>query len=239
MRDVLRKTIMTTKSLALLAFATLALYFHVQNCFSQDKEKPNDTTVRYKALIEELVSPNSKPETHINGKPHRVRFPAGYDVKSQERVDDARRALDRSIAEALPYLTDALDDKRYSMTINWGDGDGYYNKTVGDICREIIAANIEVYRKEITFLGPQHWHQYTFPNVSKEWLSKNSDRTLIELQLDAIDWAIEQRGKENSRYAREDRAQEPKRLQEMRNKLKESTEPLPGSGLLPMQTKNR
>jgi hypothetical protein len=118
---VLRKAIMTTKSLALLAFATLALYVHVQKCLSQDRAKPNDTTVLYKALIEELVSPNTKPETHINGKPHRVHFPADYDVKSQERVDDARRALDRGIAEALPYLIDALDDKRYSMTINWGD----------------------------------------------------------------------------------------------------------------------
>ncbi|MBM3965379.1 MAG: hypothetical protein FJ308_09985 [Planctomycetes bacterium] len=158
---------MTTKLLALLAFATVALCVHVQNCLSQDKAKPNDTTVRYNALIEELVSPNAKPDTHINGKPHRVRFPANYDVTSQERVDDARRALNRDIAEARPYLIDALDDKRYSMTINWGDGDGYYNKTVGDICREIIASNLEVYRKEITFLGPQHWHQYVIERLKR------------------------------------------------------------------------
>ena len=96
-----------------------------------------------------------------------------------------------------------------------------------------------MYRKEITFLGPQHWHEYTFPNVNKEWLSKDGGRTLIEMQLEAIDWAIEQRAKENGRIDREDREQEPKKLQAMRDRLKESKEPLPGSRLLLMHTKNR
>jgi hypothetical protein len=230
---------MAYKLLALFALAIFGSNVHVPICLAQAKDQPNESALRFKALIDQLASPNPEPKTHINGKPHRVRFSADYDVKSQERVDEARRALHRSIADALPYLIDALDDKRYSMTINWGDGDGYYNKTVGDICREVIATNLEVYRKEIAFLGPQHWHQYTFPYVSKEWLSKNSNRTLIELQLDAIDWAIDQRAKEDGRYAREDRAQEPNKLLELRNRLKGSKEPLPGSGLLPMQTKNR
>ncbi len=230
---------MARKLLAVFALAIFGLSGHLPVCLSQDKTESNETAHRFKALIEQLASTNPEPKTHINGKPHRVHFPAGYDVKTQERVDDARRALDRGIAEALPYLIEGLDDKRYSMTINWGDGDGYYNKTVGDICREIIACNLEVYRKEIAFLGPQHWHQYTFPNVNKEWLSKNRHRTLIQLQLDAIDWAIEQRGKGDGRYFREDRAQEPEKLKELRNELNASTVPLPGSGLLPMQTKSR
>lgn len=230
---------MTIKSLALITLAAFVLSVHVTNCFSQDKEQTSETALQYKAMIDQLASPNAKPKTHINGKPYKVRFPADYDDKSQELVDEARRSLNRDIAKALPFLIDGLNDKRYSMTIRWGEGDAYYNKTVGEICSEIISANLEVYRKEITFLGPQHWHQYTFPNVNKEWLAKNSSRTLIEMQLEAIDWAIEQRAKENGRIDREDRAQEPKKLQAMRDKLKESKEPLPGSGLLPMHTNNR
>jgi hypothetical protein len=230
---------MAAKSLAIFALTTMAMAVDTPSCLSQEKEPSPESARRHKTLIDQLASPNSKPQTHVNGKPYKVRFPADYDVEAQERVDEARQSLNRDVAEALPYLVEALEDKRYSMTINWGEGDGYYNKTVGDICSEVIASNLEVYRSEITFLGPQHWHQYTYPNVNRDWLSKQGNRTLAELQLEAIDWAIDQRVKENGRYAREDRTNEAQKLREMREKLNDSKTPFPGSRLLPMQTKNR
>ena len=39
----------------------------------------------------------------------------------------------------MPYLMEALDDKRYSMTIAWSEGENTSNDSVGKVCRDVIA----------------------------------------------------------------------------------------------------
>ena len=204
-----------------------------------DSPSTENLDKKYRALVEQLVSPNPAPTTHVDGQPTKVLFPKNYDVEAQKRMAAARMALYANMREALPYLIDALDDKRYCMTINWADGDGYYNESVGDICREVIASHLEVYRKELNFTGPQHWHHYTYPDISRKWFENRKTRNLAELQLEAIDWAIQRRREEAGRYEREGRKDEVDRLRKMRKALQQSGTALPANGLLPMYTSNR
>ena len=129
---------------------------------------------KYADLISQLVSPNKEPITGDES----VRFPAGYDVKAQQRVEAARQALYDNFEDALPYLVEALNDTRYSMTVDWADGDAYPNYSVGKTCRHIIASQLEIYRDKIKFSGPQHWHRYDYAPISKEWRQKRKGRSL-------------------------------------------------------------
>jgi hypothetical protein len=114
------------------------------------------TAKKYVDLIAQLVGPNKAPSITYNFDEASVKFPRGYDVKAQERIKAARQSLQDNLEEALPYLVKALNDERYCMTIDWADGDAYYNKSVGDICRNVIASQLEVYRDTIRFEDAVH-----------------------------------------------------------------------------------
>ncbi|QDU30893.1 hypothetical protein ETAA8_60420 [Anatilimnocola aggregata] len=143
----------------------------------------------YRELVAGLASPNKNATTTHGGEPH-VRFPAGYDVEAQRRIDQTRKELQENFEAALPFLVEALDDKRYCMTVSWAEGDAYYNYSVGAICRDIIASQLEVYRNKIRFSDAPHWNRYNYPLISKQQMKKRDGRRLAELQVEAIDWAI-------------------------------------------------
>jgi hypothetical protein len=193
---------------------------------SKDKPKRN-----YAELISQLVSPNKKPTTGVES----VKFPAGYNVQVQQRIKATRQILQDNIEEALPYLVDALDDPRYCMTINWAEGDGYYNKSVGAICKDVIASQLEVYRDAISFSGPHHWHKYNYP-ISKKWWEMRKGHRIAELQVEAIDWAIKQRMAEPEKEIRDDRKNEVAELQKLRDGIAKSGKPAKPSGMLRMVT---
>jgi hypothetical protein len=163
-----------------------------------------------------------------------VRCTAAYDRMAQRRVDEARKALHDNFEEALPHLIDALDDQRYSMTVNWADGDAYPNYSVGEVCRNVIASQLEVYRDKIRF-SVKRWHEYNYP-VSKTWWKTRKDRSLAELQLEAIDWAIERRKTESEKERREE---ELVALRELREQVAKSSKPAKSRGLLKMVVTDR
>lgn len=171
-----------------VVFVTLGL---AKGC--SDKEPPPKKINHrdFSALISQLVSPNQEADTQ-NGGDARATFPKNYDFDAQRRIDAARQELYDNIEASLSYLVEALDDPRYCMTINWADGDAYYNWSVGKVCRDIITSQLEVYRDRISYAGPRDWNNDNFP-VSKTWWQSRKDYTLSQLQVDAIDWAIERR----------------------------------------------
>ena len=189
-------------------------------------------------LVRALVSPNEKPITHT-GAENSVKFPADYNAKMQKRIEAARQSLHDNFEQALPYLVDALDDNRYCMTIDWADGDAYYNYSVGQVCRDVIASQLEVYRNEIRFLGPPHWHRYDYGPINKKWWHARKGRSLAELQIEAIDWAIKQRKAEPKDEVCEERANEILNLQKLRNKIAKSKKPVKSLRMLPMVTSDR
>jgi hypothetical protein len=193
---------------------------------------------KYRDLVKTLVSLNKKPTTR-NEAEGSVKFPPEYNVEAQKRIGAARQVLHDNFEESLPFLIDALDDDRYCMTINWADGDAYYNYSVGRVCRNVIASKLEVYRTTISFMGPQHWHRYDYRPITKEWWRVRKGRSLAELQVEAIDWAIQQRKTEPKETIREDRLNEIAKLQKLRNEIAKSGKPARASGMLPMVTSDR
>jgi hypothetical protein len=228
-----------SRSLALTLALSAGLLLTLPSRVIADHAPPEDKpTNKYRELVRALVSPNSKP-THQNTSEGFVKFPAGYDVKAQNRIEAARKALHDNFEQALPFIIDALEDDRYCMTIDWADGDAYYNYSVGQVCRNIIASQLEVYRNTISFSGPQHWHRYDYRPITKQWWRVRKGRTLVELQIEAIDWAIKTRKAESKNEVGEDRLNEIARLQKLRNEIAKAKKPAKPAGMLRMVTSDR
>jgi hypothetical protein len=130
---------------------------------------------------------------------------------------------------------------------------------VGEVCLEIIAHHVEVFRDHIKFAGPQHWHQYNFvPRLQsaigdsvtdsrkqkiQAWWRDRNGRSIRELQLEAMDWAIEKRKQDLNKAlaaagdskakARQEAASEIGALVSVRDKLKSSKKYLPPREMWP------
>jgi hypothetical protein len=211
-----------SRPLAILLGALMPLLLANQG--SSDGPSKDARSKKYAEHVAQLVSPNKEPITGDVA----VKFPRGYDLRAQRRVDEARKALHDNFEDALPHLIDALDDQRYSMTVNWAEGDAYPNYSVGEVCRDVIASQLEVYRDKIRFSLPR-WHEYDYP-VSKAWWKTRKDRSLAELQVEAIDWAIERRKAEPEKERREE---ELVGLRELREQVAKSGKPTKSKRLLP------
>src|SRR5262245_11131841 len=195
----------SAKVFSALLCASLGLYWPHKST-ANDAPPKGKSPANYAELVSQLASPNGKPMTD-NGADSSVRFPANYDVAAQKRIEAARQVLHDDIENALPYLVGALDDERYCMTINWMGGDAYYNYSVGRICENVIVSHLEVYREIISFSGPGHWKRYNLP-ISKQWWETRKSRRMADLQVEAIDWGIEQRKAESKDNIREGRENE-------------------------------
>jgi hypothetical protein len=202
-----------------------------------DPPSKKEFSTDYAQLISQLVSPNQKPVTE-NGADSSVRFPTNYDVAAQKRIEVARQTLHDDIENALPYLIGALNDERYCMTIDWMSGDAFYNYSVGQICENVIASQLEVYREKIRFSGPAHWKRYDYP-ISKQWWDERKSRRLSDLQVEATDWAIERRKAEPKDSIREGRENEVAELKKLRDEIAKSGKPAKPRGMLRMVTRDR
>lgn len=195
---------------------------------------PNEARKNYAELIPLLVSPNEKPSTAGES----VTFSDSYDVKAQLRIHAIRQILHDNVEDALPSLVEALDEERYCMTVDWAEGDVYINCSVGDICRNVIATQLEVYRDKMRFSDPQHWHRYDYP-ISKKWWKSHKGSNLAELQTEAIKWAIDRRKAEPEEHTDEDSKDEISDLQKLRAAIAESGRPAKSRRMLRMITSNK
>jgi hypothetical protein len=227
-----------TISLIIAAFTLTTLVPYNMAVAASPKDKD---TNKYAGLIEQLVSPNKEPSIKWNFDEPSVKFPPGYDVKAQERIKAARQVLQDSFEAALPYLVRALDDKRYSMTIDWAEGDGYYNESVGSICRDVIASQLEVYADKIDFQDVAHSRFYDYP-VSKNWYEKRKGQSLVQLQMEAVDWAIDRHKAEPKKRwdgVRRSRSNEISELKRLREKIAKSRKPVKPGRMYRMVTSDR
>lgn len=201
--------------------------------FSSDtQEQPK---ARIDDLVEQLVSPN-KPPTTKNLELATVSFPADYDVESQRRIQKVRQELRDRFEEALPYLIRSLDDKRYCMTTQWGEGpQAYHNRSVGWICDDLLRSQLEVYRNSIGFAGPGHFYEYSYNFFRSDgWWQKRKGHSLAALQIESINWAIEQR--KNDTRRKDNLAAEVAALEKLRDGIINSGKPVNGRGMERMTT---
>jgi hypothetical protein len=154
-----------------------------------EKESPNA-----REMVEALANRNPVPD--IVGKPSsKPIFDKKYDWSEYDRVWDGIQQINSDLHTAWPELVGHLDDGRYCITLENGDGIAY-NWTVGDVCREIVAANLaEAYRQDLPPLTEFVEAKLRSPEVARDkkklkaWCEERSKKELYELQIEMCEWA--------------------------------------------------
>jgi hypothetical protein len=202
-------------------------------------EKPRPPSAKeIKALINQLVSPNRKPDV-ADGDSAARGLPRDFDRKKQRQVDRAITKLIQLGPRAFPFLIERWGDKRYCLTGDDSLSGAFVHKTVGRICREIISVQLQPYGIYPAGFDPdrnraRQPRRPGYPNKfigsqksARQWWGKNKHKTLYQMQLDVLDWVIA----EEAKRPRDFKDAERKKVQELRKKLVEGRKPLPVRGV--------
>jgi hypothetical protein len=196
-------------------------------------EKVSSTTKRLtrapcEQLIRQLVYPGKPPfkKAYV--------FPEELDEATirakQSKVEAAYDKLSANVETALPVLVKYARDERFSYVYEDAGTSGVYVKaTVGYACWKIIEAHVEVYRREVT--------RSDFASISRcpsfigacggvdKWWKSRKDKSLAELQLEGIEWALRQE-KPKLFESDQDWAQAKKALEKMATSIRTSNKPI-------------
>ena len=150
---------------------------------------------RIQSLIEKLAITNAPASLDP------IFTPSKDTPKTDRRVIayDAADELGKLGIDAFPYLLESLGDKRQSVALR-----RVLPSTVGDACYCIVTEQLYAlprdYRGSFYRTGadgqlherPVFSKQLLTPANLKEWLAARHDRTLAELQLEALGWVLGQ-----------------------------------------------
>jgi hypothetical protein len=194
-----------------IVFASATLPSQAVAAFGGDTSYANDRKLDYRELAKGLVSPNKPCKCEIGGT--EVQFPPGYDAAAQDRIEKNRQTLYEHCEDALPALTEGCTDSRYSMT--WRSDSYCGNMCVGEVCLEIIADRLEAYRRYMSLGTKEDYWGFRFvPRLHgaigddvtdarkkeiEDWWRGRKGKTLVELQIEAFDWAISKRTEQDKR----------------------------------------
>jgi hypothetical protein len=195
-------------------------------------EKPQPPTANeIKALIDRLVSPNPAPDTDkLKASEARADrgFPRDFDHKKQKQVHRAVAKLMELGPRAFPFLIERWEDKRYCLTTAVA---AYVNESVGDVCRSIIADQLQPYGiHQKGYADPRGKplrpnYAGTFlksQKVARQWWKKHKDKTLRQMQLEVLDWVIAGEAKRPRDFTDAERRE----LQNLRKELVKGGKPL-------------
>ncbi len=174
---------------------------------AQTPKDPEPTDAEIKAIVEQLVNPNPRPET---AKEPRIRYPKDFDHEKERKVDAARRKLLDLGVRAFPHLFDRWDDDRYSLVTQNGTSGAFDTWDVGLVAHWIVFSQVQPYgywaagKKGDQFNVPNRpSYPHEFLGSKKDalgWWEKNKDKSLQRIQLDAIDWVIAEEAKKPKNY---------------------------------------
>jgi hypothetical protein len=180
-------------------------------------------------LVKDLAYPGKPPfkEDYV--------FPGKLDEAAmegkQKKIKAAYDQLSDNIEVALPILVKHSDDERLSYVFEDTGTSGVYAKaSVGDACRRIIEAHVEVYRRHATRLDfasvprcPSFINDHC-GGINK-WWKRRKDRTLADLQLEGIEWALRQK-KPRLFESKREWAEAKKALEKMAEGIRASGKPI-------------
>ena len=208
----------------------------------------------YRKLVEGLVSPNKPAKCDVDDS--RPTYPPNYDKEAQARIEKHQQILSDHCDVALPFLIEGCTDSRYSLT--WQSDSYCGNACVGEVCLGIVTSYLEIYREYMPSLVEKiRCRAYNYvPRIHgaignevseekkkeiEEWWRARKGKTLLQLQLEAIDWAIEKRKEERKHalggkhdwevQAVLEATKEIKRLVAVRDKIKHDGKCLPPGGI--------
>lgn len=155
------------------------------------------TAAECELLIEQLVNPSKPPFTQS----YVLKLPKGISqsdlYQKQKPIASAYNKLSANIEVALPFLAGRLADERFSYVYEDGISGVYCCMTVGGVCRRIIDAHVNVYQKALTKYDADGrskslWFIDDECGGIEKWWKDRQGRTLAELQLEEIEWAVRQ-----------------------------------------------
>ena len=155
----------------------------------------------------------------------------GYDKKTQEDVLRAHSELHDLGPSAFPYLFEHFADERYSLTADRGSA--YDNFTVGDVCYDIVADQLQPYGVLTEGEGADARRRPSRPDyprhirlrdlkTAQTWWELHKKMTLREIQMEALQWVIDEEAKAPTRYSDSER----RWLAETLESLRKSDKPL-------------
>jgi beta-lactamase regulating signal transducer with metallopeptidase domain len=144
-------------------------------------------------LIGQLASKNAPPPPDET-KNFRVR-PDDWDENAQNVVYFAKGKLLKLGKTAFPILLENLDDKRYCMTRSYSIE---INHSVGEVCGHIIVESVELadgpYKSRTGADGKDYvcpsYFAANYGRDLKKWWKDHRDKTLLEMQIEALRWRI-------------------------------------------------
>jgi hypothetical protein len=179
----------------------LAIVFFAKGLLGSDPllaEEESDTPTTSK-MVARLESRNKEPG--IRNSDLRPSFDAGFDWTEQRRVWNAIKDLIGAAASEWDSLTANIENKSYCISIETESG-FFYNWTVGDVCRIIIARTLsEAYFRSLDPMTLEVYGEFRRPGFArepemlKEWLQSRRKKSLAQLQAEACDWAIDELSK--------------------------------------------
>jgi hypothetical protein len=163
-----------------------------------DIRKPSqDAGIDARAMVEALANDNRVPDLMGPVRLDPI-FDTKYDWSEDRRVWGAIPVLVRNAENAWSELVRHLDDRRYCTTSETMNG-FTYNRTVGDICREIVGRNLsEAYYRNMLPESELLYARLRLPEIArsekalKSWCEERSKKSLYELQIEMCQWAIMQ-----------------------------------------------
>lgn len=159
---------------------------------------------RVRKLLEKLASPNQPPKLEdYRGANRPVSWP-GWDVDRQKAVF---KALDKLVAMGpgvIPHAIEFVDDKRYCGTMGNWRSENWQHYFVGDVCYLLLIEPwIVLYQPSHPyFSGCESFLDHYVYTVEKtaddgdiapalrKWWQKREDLPIVDLQNEAIDWAL-------------------------------------------------
>jgi hypothetical protein len=142
--------------------------------------------------VEQLANKSDRPFTD----PYVLDPPRNVDRKALQVVKEAYENLALHFEIALPSLIKGLSDRRYSYYQEVPSNGSFICQEVGGACYEIISRRIEVYDGFLVQLDvtdvPRTPHFISSQGGVEKWFESRKTRSLLSLQLEAIDWALMQ-----------------------------------------------
>ncbi|MBI1916719.1 MAG: hypothetical protein HYS12_18595 [Planctomycetes bacterium] len=182
-------------------------------------------------LVAQLVNPDKPPFT---GKGVPI-LPEGVSKSSlyerQKNVGPAYDKLSANIEVALPILAKHVNDERFSYVYMQPSSGVYETQSVGGACSSIIHEHVEAYHQDTSRPRDDEGRSSSLFFIDagcggiNKWWKTCKHKTLAELQLEGIEWALRQKKPEYFKSER-DWARAKKALEKMAKEIRDSRKPI-------------
>jgi hypothetical protein len=178
--------------------------------------------------------------TNANGEPKPEVDPATIEALIEKLAHPAGsksawRELRDLGPQAFPNVIDHLGDKGTSFTADAGSEDRTW--TVGRACGDVLWCNLEPYnwlffmnsvpeRETQALIGwrPTYYGEFfNTPEAAKAWLATHRSKSVVDLQIEVLEWVTSHRSKRKFEISSSDR----KQLLETLDTLKRTRKALP------------